>query len=173
VRTVYLVRVDSTAIDKTWNGFNVFVTGMAELNIGIMCACAPSTQHFMRRYGQSATSKMRSVTGLGTGGRSLPSPRMKGSMKLLDSGMGSVAMEVMSEKGSDLGDARKYRPTASPTAPRLSPASSQSPLTSAHRGASRSAVRPGVMYSRDDDYDDTYDGRVGPEDWTNTSKLVV
>ena len=173
VRTVYLVRVQSTSIDKSWNGFSVFVSGMAELNIGIMCACAPSTKHFMRRYGHSMTSKFRSFTGHSIGARSQVSPRMNGSSGVTDSGINSVAMEVMAERGIEF-DARKYRSTTEHKGPVLSAASSRSPLTSSHPGTSPNIMRPGMMHSYDDDdTDDRYDGRVGTEDWTNTSKLVV
>jgi len=170
VRTVYLVRVQSTSIDKSWNGFSVFVSGMAELNIGIMCACAPSTKHFMTRYGHSVTSKISSFTGHSIGARRLVSPGMNGSSGVTDSGISPVEMEVMAEKGIEF-DERKYRST---TEHMLSAASSRSPLTSPHPGTSRDIMRPGVMHSYDDDdTHDRYDGRVGTEDWTNSSKLVV
>jgi hypothetical protein len=62
VRTYYLVRVESSDIDKTWNGFNVFVAGIAELNLGIMCACAPSVHHFFKDFFRNLTK----VTGYGS-----------------------------------------------------------------------------------------------------------
>ena len=50
VRTVYLSKVESDDIDKTWNSFNVFVAGMAEENVAIICACAPSLKSCFRNF---------------------------------------------------------------------------------------------------------------------------
>src|ERR1700761_7834702 len=131
VRTYYLVQVDSSSIDKSWHGFNVFVTGMAEFHIGMMCACAPSTQHFFKRYGRPLTSRLRSVTGFSTTGRSAAGRRPKDGAGLSDTGVSSVAMEIMSEKEGDVGEARRFQSPVPHAAQGLSPASSKSPLTSA------------------------------------------
>jgi len=49
VRTVYFAKMqDNSYIDKTWIGFNVYVSGIAEGNIGIVCACAPSLRRWAR-----------------------------------------------------------------------------------------------------------------------------
>ena len=50
VRTVYLSKVESDDIDKTWNSFNVFVAGMAEENVAIICASAPSLKSCFRNF---------------------------------------------------------------------------------------------------------------------------
>jgi len=50
VRTAYLSQVQSLSVDKTWLGFNVFVAGIAEGNLGIICACAPSLKSCFRVY---------------------------------------------------------------------------------------------------------------------------
>jgi hypothetical protein len=169
VRTVYLVRVQSTAIDKSWNGFNVFVSGIAELNIGIMCACAPSIQHYVNSFGHTVSSKFKSITGGSIGGKG---QAKRASPGFTGSGVSSVAMEITVEKGNGFDDGKKH-PTEEHRVPGLSHASSRSPLTSAHRGPSPKAVRPGAMYDDDDTDLDRYEGRVGSEDWTNSSKLVV
>jgi hypothetical protein len=51
MRTIYLTHVTSANdIDKTWNEFNVFITGVAELHLAIICACAPSLKYVFGRY---------------------------------------------------------------------------------------------------------------------------
>jgi hypothetical protein len=51
VRTVYLSQaVDPKYWDKTWIGFNSFVAGLAEANLGFICACAPSLNSLFGRY---------------------------------------------------------------------------------------------------------------------------
>jgi hypothetical protein len=157
VRTVYLVRVQSTAVGKSWNGFNVFVTGMAEFNVGIMCACAPSIQHFVKSFGHSVSTMVSSFSGHSIGGRGQVRPRMKGSSEL-DSGINSI--EVVAEKANGFGNGSAEHKQV------VSPASSRSPLTSFRRGAGSNITRQGVCY-------DGYDRRDGGEDWTNSSKLVV
>ena len=37
-------------MDKTWLGFNTFVAGIAEGNIGIVCACIPSLKRFFGQW---------------------------------------------------------------------------------------------------------------------------
>lgn len=51
VRTVFLSQdLGSNNIDKSWLGFNVFVAGIAESNVAIVCACAPSLKSLFRTY---------------------------------------------------------------------------------------------------------------------------
>ncbi|TID16456.1 hypothetical protein E6O75_ATG11574 [Venturia nashicola] len=50
IRTIQLSKVQGFDFDKTWLGFNVFVAGIAEGNIGIICACAPSIKSCFRAY---------------------------------------------------------------------------------------------------------------------------
>ncbi|KAE9987502.1 hypothetical protein EG328_002487 [Venturia inaequalis] len=50
VRTIHLSKVQGFALDKTWLGFNVFVAAIAEGNLGIICACAPSIKSLFRAY---------------------------------------------------------------------------------------------------------------------------
>jgi hypothetical protein len=62
MRTIYLARVtDAEDIDKTWNGFNVFITGVAELHLAIICACAPSLKYVFGRYFGDGVSKTSSA----------------------------------------------------------------------------------------------------------------
>jgi hypothetical protein len=45
---VYVGQVQNPKyIDKTWAGFNGYVTGIVESTLGIMCACAPSLRRFL------------------------------------------------------------------------------------------------------------------------------
>ncbi|KAF2396765.1 hypothetical protein EJ06DRAFT_482660, partial [Trichodelitschia bisporula] len=41
-RTIFLGRTQAEVLDKSWAAFEVFVTSIAECNVAIMCACAPS-----------------------------------------------------------------------------------------------------------------------------------
>jgi hypothetical protein len=50
VRTVYLAKIESDDIDKTWNSFNLFVAGMAEGDLAIICASAPSLKSCFRNF---------------------------------------------------------------------------------------------------------------------------
>jgi hypothetical protein len=46
-------------LDKTWAGFNGYVTGIVESSVGIMCACVPSLRRF---FGVSFRGQPRSDT---------------------------------------------------------------------------------------------------------------
>jgi hypothetical protein len=51
LRTIYLHQLQSSADnDKTWIAYNTVVAGLAEISIGIICACAPSLHHTFRRF---------------------------------------------------------------------------------------------------------------------------
>jgi hypothetical protein len=55
-RTVYLAAgVDPYQSDKTWIAFNGYVAGLAEANLGLICACAPSLNRLSGRYFGSAS----------------------------------------------------------------------------------------------------------------------
>jgi hypothetical protein len=203
VRTYYLVRVESSDIDKTWNGFNVFVAGIAELNLGIMCACAPSIQHFFKGFLRNLATKISSISGYSSSnsgvqnqvrarvGKSLGSTDLESSCVEVDN-----EVERWADKESGSTDPRKYRTTPIHTnfkTPVLSPATSQLPRTgqnptdvlnqrsrahlrvpSAQRGSSPNIVRPGFIYLDGDEDSDIYSNdERGVEDWTNSSKFVV
>jgi hypothetical protein len=174
-----LGRVQGTDIDKTWNGFDVFAAGMAEVNLGIMCACAPSIQHFVKGFSRGVSTKMSSINGgsaLPRAAKNMFSGRLRGGSRFTDSKISSLGadtyVEHASERESELLDSQKY-PSAKAdyTTPVLSHASSQSPLTgrsaNAHRGASSNRVLPGFNGRQYDDNDHEMD------DWTNSSKLEV
>lgn len=56
VRTVYLAEaVDPKHWDKTWIGFNSFVAGLAEANLGFICACAPSLNRLFGQFFASSS----------------------------------------------------------------------------------------------------------------------
>lgn len=69
-RTIYLSRVQAEMYDKSWFAFNIFVASIAECNVAIACACAPSLKtifgRFFRdmstRYGSGGNSKISSKT---------------------------------------------------------------------------------------------------------------
>jgi hypothetical protein len=50
VRTYFLGKVTSSEPDKTWYGFDVYAWSIAECNVAIMCACAPSLVSITSRY---------------------------------------------------------------------------------------------------------------------------
>jgi hypothetical protein len=57
LRTIYLAQMQrSSDDDKTWIGFNTVVAGIAEGNIGIVCACAPSLHHVFKRFFGAVTT---------------------------------------------------------------------------------------------------------------------
>jgi hypothetical protein len=86
---VYVGQVqDPKYIDKTWAGFNGYVTGIVEGTVGIMCACAPSLRRFL---GVWFRGQMRS-TGSGT-------------PKTPSSGDSAAKQSVRSERA---GDADRY-----------------------------------------------------------------
>jgi hypothetical protein len=61
LRTIYLAQLQrSSDDDKTWIGFNTVAAGIAEGNIGIVCACAPSLHHYFKHFFGSATSTFSS-----------------------------------------------------------------------------------------------------------------
>jgi len=67
VRTIYLAQLQSSNLDKTWLSFNVLAAGIAEGNIGIICACAPSLKSCFRSFFRDHISTMRSKTAGSTG----------------------------------------------------------------------------------------------------------
>lgn len=48
-RTYYLIKLGRT-YDTSWTGFDLLVWTIIELQLGIICACAPSLRAFFRRY---------------------------------------------------------------------------------------------------------------------------
>lgn len=48
-RTCYLIKLGKT-YDTSWTGFNLLVWTIIEMQLGIICACAPSMRAFFRRY---------------------------------------------------------------------------------------------------------------------------
>jgi hypothetical protein len=73
VRTIYLSRLEGFAdLDKTWLGFNTFVAGIAEGNIGIVCACVPSLKRFFGQWFRDGSTGAGSGSegGSGTGSES-------------------------------------------------------------------------------------------------------
>jgi hypothetical protein len=59
IRTVYLSRIQSSEIDKTWLGFNVCAAGIAESKLGIICACAPSIRKYFLRFFDTSSTDSR------------------------------------------------------------------------------------------------------------------
>ncbi|KAF2434105.1 hypothetical protein EJ08DRAFT_694126 [Tothia fuscella] len=57
VRTIYLRKVQEEIYDKIWVVFNIYVTSIAEMNIAIVCACAPSLKALFGRYYDTMSSK--------------------------------------------------------------------------------------------------------------------
>lgn len=48
-RTYYLIKLGNT-YDTSWTGFDLLVWTIVEMQLGIICACAPSMRAFFRRY---------------------------------------------------------------------------------------------------------------------------
>ena len=48
-RTYYLIKLGNT-YDTSWTGFDLLVWTVVEMQLGIICACAPSLRAFFRRY---------------------------------------------------------------------------------------------------------------------------
>jgi hypothetical protein len=48
-RTYYLIKLGKT-YDTSWTGYDLLVWTIIELQLGIICACAPSLRAFFRRY---------------------------------------------------------------------------------------------------------------------------
>jgi hypothetical protein len=50
VRTIYLNLATGPKPDKSWNIFSVWAASLAEANLGIMCACAPSLKSVFGKF---------------------------------------------------------------------------------------------------------------------------
>lgn len=48
-RTYYLIKLGNN-YDTSWTGFDLLVWATVELQLGLICACAPSLRAFFRRY---------------------------------------------------------------------------------------------------------------------------
>jgi hypothetical protein len=57
IRTYHLSEATKLRVDKTWMVFNVWVASIAEGNLAIMCACAPSLKGIFGKYFHNLTSK--------------------------------------------------------------------------------------------------------------------
>jgi hypothetical protein len=55
-RTYYLIKLGNT-YDTSWTGFELLIWTIIELQLGIICACAPSLRAFFRRYVSEALRK--------------------------------------------------------------------------------------------------------------------
>jgi hypothetical protein len=67
-RTIYLVKVQANVLDKTWYAFDVCASGVAECNIAIVCACAPSLKAVTGRFFANLSSLASSKHSNGSGG---------------------------------------------------------------------------------------------------------
>jgi hypothetical protein len=67
VRTYYLGKAEGSNPDKTWIAFNVFVAGIAEGNVAIICACAPSLKSFFGVFFRDHMPKLK-LSALRSGG---------------------------------------------------------------------------------------------------------
>src|ERR1700761_3120289 len=59
VRTFYLSKAEGTQ-DKSWYVFDVYVASIAEMNIAIICACAPSLKSVTGQFFRDISSKSNS-----------------------------------------------------------------------------------------------------------------
>jgi hypothetical protein len=50
------------ALDKFWLAFNVFAASVAECNLSIVCACAPSLKALFGRYFRGMTTRMSDIS---------------------------------------------------------------------------------------------------------------
>lgn len=58
LRTFYLYQAE-ISLDKTWAAYNTFVLSIAEANIGIICACAPSLNRLFGRFFSGRSTQNR------------------------------------------------------------------------------------------------------------------
>jgi hypothetical protein len=119
VRTFYLSQLEGfDDLDKTWLGFNTFVAGIAEGNIGIVCACVPSLKRF---FGQWFRDKS---TGAGSGseggsesesnGRPGEAAQPTAASHFNFNGK-SVLISTVSEEPYDMEERLKFGPESYPT----------------------------------------------------------
>ncbi|TID18911.1 hypothetical protein E2P81_ATG05887 [Venturia nashicola] len=56
-RTIYLGRAQAEVYDKSWAAFNIFIASIAECDIAIACACAPSSKTVFGRFFRDMSTK--------------------------------------------------------------------------------------------------------------------
>lgn len=56
-RTYYLIKLGNT-YDTSWTGFDLLIWTTIELQLGIICACAPSMRAFIRHYVKASLSRI-------------------------------------------------------------------------------------------------------------------
>jgi hypothetical protein len=56
-RTIFLGKVQAELLDKSWVAFEVYVASIAECNVAIICACAPSLKAFFGRFFSDVATK--------------------------------------------------------------------------------------------------------------------
>src|ERR1700753_1151806 len=59
IRTFYLGKAEGTA-DKSWYVFDAYVASIAEMNIAVICACAPSLKSVTGQFFRDISSKSNS-----------------------------------------------------------------------------------------------------------------
>jgi len=64
IRTVYVRRVQGIQGDKSWLGFTAFAAGIAESNLAIVCACAPSLKSVCGKFFRDNISSSASGRGV-------------------------------------------------------------------------------------------------------------
>jgi len=57
VRTIYLGHAQAEALDKSWIAFPAFAGAIAESNIAIICACAPSLRFLFGKFFRNVSSR--------------------------------------------------------------------------------------------------------------------
>lgn len=119
-RTYYLIKLGKT-YDTSWTGFDLLVWTIIELQLGIICACAPSLRAFFRRYfsdalrksfGSSKNKRNTRSDNSTNGQRSYQPPS-----KAIDKELEPINMRNLTRNSSDLdsrvpSDAPAPRPTS-------------------------------------------------------------
>src|ERR1700753_2930756 len=59
IRTFYLGKAEGTA-DKSWYVFDTYIASIAEMNVAIICACAPSLKSVTGQFFRDISSKSNS-----------------------------------------------------------------------------------------------------------------
>lgn len=101
-RTYYLIKLGET-YDTSWTGFDLLVWTIIELQLGIICACAPSLRAFFRRYlsgvfSRTFNSSSRSRTRTRSEGYRSTTDKHANSVR--DKEAEAIDMQVLTERSS-------------------------------------------------------------------------
>jgi len=117
-RTYYLIKLGNT-YDTSWAGYDLLVWTIVELQLGIICACAPSLRAFFRRYlsDRLRRSMTRSKRGTRSDAQNSDSVHRSYQSRIRDKEPDPIDMQVLTMHSSESDSREPFESHIRPASP--------------------------------------------------------